>query len=349
MYRKEWLFELAYSSNMSRIAELTLARSRVLTTTLNRAGEFSFQVPIEHSTTDLISEVETCVLIKRRNFESGLFEIVWSGPVWSLDLTTPNTCSVKCVGWLQTLDKRLLPADVEYNSIDAGSIVRDIIQDLTAADPTAPYYVIPGVINPTSIRTREFKAHESVLSIIQGFSEIENGFDHYVDPTTRELNISNFMGVNNSNLAFEYGNNIGGVTRSSDTSRLCNRLYVSGGSGTTPQIANNTDSQERYGLFEEYVALSDVRTNDILQAYAAAELAFRAYPLRIYSFTTRPAGYGSVTPRIFKDFSVGDIGYLTINKGPLVLNKQAVRVFGASVSFDDNGNEQAIQIQTTAQ
>lgn len=347
MYKKEWLFELAQSSNLSKIAELDTIKSRNLTLTLNRAGEFTFNLALEDTISTSISEVETCILIKRRNFNSGLFEVVWSGPVWTMELTTPNTFSVRCVGWLQTLEKRLLAEDTEFNSVDAGTIIRTVIEN--SIEPGIPNYITPGEILPTSTRTREYKAYESILSIIQGLSEIENGLDLFVQPDTRVLNISNFYGGNNPNLVFEYGNNIGGVTRSSDTSRLCNRIIVAGGPSTTPQIANDVDSQSRYGLFEEYVSLTDVRSNTILQAYGAAELAIRAWPLRIYSFTTRQAGFGSVTPRIFEDFSVGDIGYLSVSKGPLQLSRQAVRVFGASVSFDDNGNEQSISIQTTAQ
>lgn len=346
-FSNEWLFELANSNNLSKIGELTTIKSRSLSLTLDRAGEFTFNIHLEDDIADQILEVETCVLVKKKI--SDVFQIVWSGPVWGINMSTPNTLGVKCVGWLQTLEKRFLEADVTFTSIDAGAIVTSILNTMNTLSSGYPTYITPGDVTPTILRTRNFKKYENILSILQGLSDLESGIDYLVDPATRELDISGHMGGTSSNLLFEYGNNISSVSRDSDVSRLCNRMFVSGGPGTTTQIGNDFISQARYGIFSEFVSLSDVKNNTILQAYATAELAVRSFPLRIYSFSTLPAGVGTISPRIFDDFVIGDVGYLTVHKGPLEVVKQAVRVFSLSLTFDDNGNEQSIFIQTTAQ
>lgn len=347
---KDWLFELAYSSSLTKFAEITTAKNRTLTLTLDRAGQFTFSVHLEDEIANLIQEVTTCVLVKRRQID-GSFQTVWSGPVWGLNESTPNSLDVTCIGWLQTLEKRQIKTDQTFIDTDAGQIALDLLTILNTESNTSgvPFYVNVGTVESTINRSRIFKAYENYTSIIQGLSDIESGIDFWVDPESRDLNIYAHFGEVRQDLIFEYPNNISGVSRSSDTSRLCNRMTVFGGPGTIAQQANDEVSQAIYGIFEESISLTDVKDNTILQAYGAAEVIIRAYPLRIYSFSTKRAGVNTNVPRLFKDFGVGDTGYLTINKGSLQVFRQAVRVFNISLSFDDNGNEQSATIQTTVQ
>jgi hypothetical protein len=96
--------------------------------------------------------------------------------------------------------------------------------------------------------------------------------------------------------------------------------------------------------------LSDVVDSTILAAFANAEVAVRANPLRIYTFTPLKASLvAAEIPRIFEDFVVGDVVKLTVNKGRLVVDRQNIRVFSTTLVFDSNGNEQLTTIQSTAQ
>lgn len=346
----DWRFELAQSSTMERIGELFPVQNRSLTMTLDRGGEFSFSIALEEELALEIKEVITCVLIWRRGADNR-FSLVWSGPIWRTEATTPNTMSVTCVGWIQTLEKRVLVTDVPLITADGGFIaliLLDAINDISASIG-APIYVTSGSYVPTVTRSRSYKKYEDYLNILQGLSDIEDGIDYSVDPSTRELNIYDMNGSIRPELSFEYGNNISSVNRSIDTSRLCNKLTAIGAANTIAQQANNLESQVQYGIFEEVANISDVKSDTILAAYAEAEVAVRAYPLKIYSFATYQSSTGSITPRAFEDFFIGDIGYLTVSKGPLNVRKQAVRVFNFTLAFDDNGNELPIQIQTTDQ
>lgn len=346
----DWRFELANSLDLSRIGELQPAKNRSLTMTLNRGGEFTFTVALESPIAYEIEEIKTCVLIWRRGTNNE-FKIVWSGPVWGIEITTPNTMNITCVGWIQTLEKRILPIDLGELTADAGSIVLALLNQFNSisADSGAPVYVTSGDVIPTVTRTRSYKKYEDFLNIIHNLSDIESGFDFVVDPVLRTLNIYDMYGEIKSNLRFEYKININAVTRSSDSSRICNQFTAVGAANTIPQQANNSESQSQYGIFAELATVSDVKSNTILAAYADSEVAVRAFPLRIYSFSTRQAGTGSTTPRAFQDFFIGDIGYLTVNKGPVIVKDQAVRIFSFTLSFDDNGNELPAQIQTTDQ
>lgn len=343
----EWVFELANSSDLSKIGELTQARQRQLTLTLNRGGSASFVLPIDDNLAKLVKEINTCVVIKRK-FSSG-FIPVWSGYVSGIAEQTPNTLTVSCLGWLQLLEKRFIKTDLNFLNIDAGEIVLSILDTIGQDSSLLPaYYVKRGTIEHTITRTRQYKAHDQVLKIIQDLSDIENGFDMYIDPTERLLNIYIKKLRDQPNLNFEYGINITDVSRSSDTSRMVNKITVLGGPNLFASVADDTASQNQYGLLEEVTTLSDVNDQLILAAYANAEIAIRSQPLRIYNFSLRKSTPNVPDPKLFIDYEIGDKIYLTALKGTIQERRKPVRIFSLSVSIPENGNEQITNVQTTA-
>lgn len=342
----DYIFELANSSTKAKIAELTQARDRSLQLALNKAGAFSCRFPLVDRVSSKVVEGLTYVRVKFKGVE------VWSGPVWNVTETTPDSLQISCVGWFQTLEKRISkPAwgfpVLTYTNQDAGDIGFDLLNRTNADSTFGPNYVFPGLREFTQARTRSYQPFVSVLNEIVALSEIESGYDFEVDPTTRKLNIYRKIGVIRPKLFFEYGNNLKQATRTTDMARLCNRLIAYSAAGAAQ--SDNYDSQQKYGLFEEAVSLIDVTDIAILQAYADAEIAVRSYPLRFHSFDPKPNFTGSPMPRIFEDFKIGDIGYLKVDRGRFDTGKQAVRIFGATINFDnDSGQESLGSIQTTA-
>jgi hypothetical protein len=343
----DYIFELAYSSDLTKIGELTQARGRSLTLSLNKSGAFQMTLPLAHEFSDNVSEIETCVLIRR------LGTIVWSGPVWTVEESTPDNLSIGCVGWLQTLEKRVSKFawgnPLTYTAQDAGAIALDLLTRSNADATSGTNYVTPGTAQTTQSRTKSYQPFTSVLNEIIALSDLESGYDMTVDPISRKLNIYTRVGVTNPLAFFEYGSNAQAVSRSCDSSRLANRFIVYSPVGWVQ--ANDTISQARYGTFEEAISLSDVKDVAILQAYANAELAVRSMPLRFHTFEPRMT---AVTPRIFgnrnQDFDVGDTVYTKASRGRLTFPKQAVRVFGATITWPDDagGQERLTSIQTTA-
>lgn len=340
----DYTFELARSTDLSKIGEMTQARDRELILTHNKAGSFTATLPLDDEIAGFISEVSTCVLIKLNGVEQ------WSGPIWTIQEQTPNSIAIGAVGWLQTLEKRIskqawgLPT-LQYSAQDAGVIAFDL---LTRSNNDSSFdldYVTPGMAELTFSRTRAYAPYISILTEISALSSIENGYDMIVDPVTRQLNIFKKLGQIRDQVVFDYDLNLTGAGRNSDASKICNRMIAYSSIGAA--VAEDPNSLAAFGPFEEAVSLSDVVDISILQAYADGEVGVRSIPLDFHDFSPKQYTDLMTVPRIFRDFNVGDIAYLDVRKGRMQIKKQPVRIFGATVSFKNNGQEQLTSIKTT--
>lgn len=352
----DYTFELVNSKTMAKIGELTQARGRQLSLAHNKAGSFEMRLPLRDSFSDRVQQIATGVMVKRLGVPK------WSGPVWTVNKTVDNqgvpSLAVGCVGWLQTLEKRLVyPLGSlmhaawiknQYVDEDAGSIALDLLgqsnNDNAFSDTN---YVVPGDYESSQQRTRTYQPWSSVLGEITALSEIESGYDMLVDPATRELDIYQRIGSVRPEVMFELGKNVVSVNMTSDASRMCNRMIAYSSIGWAQ--ADDLVSQAAYGVFEEAVSLTDVRDVAILQAYANGEIAVRSTPLEFYGFQPRRfSSANSDDPRIFRDFAISDTAYLRARAGSIDVPRQAVRVFGATIAFDDDtGAEQLTSLQTT--
>lgn len=346
-----WTFEIADSATMTKIGELTQARSRSLQLGHNAAGAWSMNLPLKDDLSYLATEVATCVVAKIGG------QIVWSGPMWTGKETTPDSFAVTAVGWLQTLEKRVIkPLGVSrwpsweklsYSGVDAGKIALSLLSQSNGDSAYADLnYVVPGSAEPSQPRTRTYQPWASLLGSITDLSQVEDGYDLLVDPVTRELNIYRKLGVTRPDVVFEYGNNLASVSRDCDASRMCNRMIAYSSVGFA--VSEDIISQRVYGTFEEAVSLTGVVDVSILQAYANAEVAVRSTPQRFVGF--QPRQYSSAfpnDPRLFRDFNISDTITLKARRGRIQVPSQQVRVFGATISFSDNGQEQLTSLQTT--
>lgn len=350
----QYKFELARSMDMGRIGELGQARNRSLQLALNRAGAFSCDLPLDDPLTDEVQEITTCIVITRDE------EVIWSGPIWTLNenvSSTGATVQVGAVGWLQTLDKRVVRGSwnanqaISYTDQDAGVIALDLIArtNADAIATGAPIYIFPGESETTQLRTRTYQPWSGILQSITELTEIEAGFDMSVDPLTRRLNIYSRIGVNHG-ILFELPGNVAQVSRSTDAGRLIN--YMTAYSAAGSQAEANADSINQLGLFEEAQSLSDVvgpRADLILSAYAAGEILVKSWPLRFIAFQPMAESVEQpFAPRAFRDFNVGDIVRLTVRHGRMSMIQQALRMFAFSVSFPDTGGAAVSEIQTVS-
>ena len=343
-------FELAWSADLSRIGELTQARNRSLQLALNRAGAFSCQLPLDHELTDAVAEVETCVIISRDG------EVIWSGPIWTVQETVSATAAslqIGAVGWLQTLDKRVVRASwnsgqsVSYSNQDAGLIALDLLtrSNADAVGAGAPTYIFPGAYELTQLRTRSYQPWSGILTAIVELTEIESGFDMVVDPATRELNISQRVGADQG-VIFELPGDVSQVTRATDSGRILN--YITAYSAAGSRAEADAESISQLGLFEEAQSLSDVINTNILVAFAAGEILVKSRPLRIVTFQPlAESAERPLSPRVFRDFNIGDTVRLTVRHGRLRLNRQFLRIFSFTVGFPDTGGTAVSDIQTT--
>lgn len=187
-------------------------------------------------------------------------------------------------------------------------------------------------------RSRTYKRYENVGKILQELSDIESGYDYYIDPATGNLNIVASRGTNlSSTIGFGYNayrDNLASVTRQYDGTTVANKVIVQGRYGTG--LSTDGTSESNYGRMEDVVGLSQVTGTSILAAYATAETTVRANPRETVSIVPKAGMY----PQPYSEYWLGDTVKLVVNNPDEtnLVNKN-IRIFGISISMDDNGNE----------
>lgn len=367
-----WSYYLANTSDMSLIGELP-ARGKKLDLTLNRPGSAGCSIPLDDSLASSIQTLSTSLIAVRNRI------VRWSGPVWTLDVNAPaNTLGITAVGWLEELNHRTVRGpytdltatlrsteEQVFVGVDAGTIAQTLLSKANAQRD------MNGVVRPTHItwgsadtsmnRNREYKKGQGIGDAIKELSDIEAGFDYYVDPTTRQFYVkydtvivgSTIKGIGSDKrnivLSYEWGPaNLAGAGYTSDAGRMCNRMQVNGQYGSA--IAEDRSAMDATGfMFEEYVGLTGPGTTDngILLAYGGAEVAVRAMPQKIYNIQPFAYQAASGQPEPFVDYGLGDVVSLSARSGAWTEDKNSCRIFGMSIEVDENGNEKVGSLQLT--
>lgn len=254
-----------------------------------------------------------------------------------------------------------------YSSMEPQAIAQDLLERANYEYPTG---ITVGIIEPNPAKVKwnvKYQQFQNIGQAIQQLSNTEGGFDFRVDPATLKLNIyykpvkagtTVFgRGQDRTNTVFGYGwgpKNLASLQRTIDGSALANQVTavssIGGvaGSHSTPSIA-------RYGLFQKQTSLPTVTGEIILEAYTAIEVLTLENPLPIYGFEPLPLRADGNVPEVMGEYDIGDFVYLGANYGRMVVfnsaktGPQAVRVFGLTLSIDDNGNEKVASVQTTYQ
>lgn len=202
---------------------------------------------------------------------------------------------------------------------------------------------------------RYVKYQTNIGQAIKQLTEVENGLDIWVDPATRIVYMYRKKCRVLPEIVFGFGagpNNLLNYSRQLDGSVLTNYMYVSGGAGSIPQAAIDEDSQDIYGPFEDTASISDrggIEANDVLRYYAGAEVIFRSRPRVIHSIT--PFGFSpeNSVPEPFVEYDIGDqVTFMAIHE-PRIRTVQQVRIFGMSISIDEEDNERINSLQIYAQ
>ncbi len=129
-----------------------------------------------------------------------------SGPIWGINGSLDQgMVTINGVGWLETLQKKILYNTADYTNggygipadeIAFGLLNRINSQYIGRADdlPDAPLLVKPGNVfgGPLENRNRYYVLGQALGPALQDMSDIEAGYDYVVDPDTRELNLYNW-------------------------------------------------------------------------------------------------------------------------------------------------------------
>jgi hypothetical protein len=301
-------------------------------------------IPIEHPNARDVSPWESCIVAQRNA------EVMWSGPVnkMSSDLKT-GKMNVTAIGWFDKLMRLYLPDQLSFTAADAGSIISSLLSVAVSIDPKLPIRM--GSVEVSQPRTITYAADQNIGQAIIDLSQIEDGIDWYVDPVTRKLEIHARIGQDRPSCKWTFlgdgiskASNLDNVVQDTDGD-IVNDMRVHGKNATGVQ--DDGVSKARYGVFQEVTSLSDVVDPTILVAYAGAEILYRSEPRITYTLTPKSSSKASV-PVFGRDFDNGDITYLTVRRGFINVVDQAQRIFGVTLSIQDNNTTMLTNLQMTA-
>lgn len=348
---EKWSFDLCHSSDLSLIAPVKdVVGDRTLSLFYNKPGSFSVTTPIDCAVAMAVSKLSTCIVARVKWFD-GTTEVgrktAWSGPVFTIADNVPeDTTTITALGWLEELEHRFLAARVFYNAQVGGAIGQDLITKANALSDSnggvRPTHLAYETNTDTQVRTRTYEIGQNIGAAMRELSEVENGYDIIVDNERRAVTFRDPTGFTvRPKALFGYRRppyNLASVGRVEDGGKKANSILVQGANGI-PFVADDTDDMDQIGIMmQDYKTISDTSGPDILGAYANAELVYNA--ALVNTLTLKPVDpMPSVqVPRLFVDFDLGDQVYASVNRGRLVLEKQACRVFGITMNFDREGN-----------
>jgi hypothetical protein len=396
----DWRWWLVNTSDMSQITELNSAHDRKLQLMLNQPGTANFWLHLLDPVASLIEEHSTSIVCYRNS------KAIWSGPIYTAkEISNSNTdqLEVTAMGWYQNFNSRMLHTGSEwtemvvkavaegriggytplsqeqaieisygeypigsgsYPGVPLGLIGADLIERANIDVPThVTMGEIPETTNSIILTLNQF---QNIGEQFTKLSNIESGFDFYIDPLTRKLHIvrntirENIAGLGvdrGPGIRFTYPGNCIGAERTGEGLKTRNRFEVIGQYDV--EKAESLDSIQKNGLFEEEASIVDGLGEEepkILRAYAAIQVLTLEKPFTIVTFEPKGIEYTDVlipsVPRPFEDYELGDFVYTTIERGPRFKvgtwsNPKPVRVYGMSINIEDNGTEKINSIQTT--
>lgn len=349
-----WKFFLADSDDLTLQKDITQeARDKQLNLSFNRAGNCTFNLPLDGDNYDHSDTNKKAVVAIKDG------EWVWSGPVWtrSIDLNSEKI-EVSAVGWFEILMYRLLETPRSYSSANysEGQIVFDL---LNLANTDHPTWITPGTNSATTPRSKSLETFTSIGQAILDLSDTEDGFDIHVDPQTREMNITEWTEyADRTDVTFGYNwgsNNIANLRVEQNGGEMRNRYIVTGNSDNAyvyPATSSSPPSQSQIdnNLMTEVLQITEEGLNDnFLQAVANAHGAAKEFPIVTYEMELKAQGPANPY-ELFQDYELGDRIYFTAQKqigGRKIIFTHSPRIFGATISIDENGRELISSLQTT--
>ena len=370
-----WRFILVRSYDLKPLGELKDANSVSLSLALNSGGSLSFSMSMNTDLAQYVWPIEVGVVAYR--YGSTGPQAIWSGYINAIDEDwQAGTMSVSCVGWLERLSKRYLHQKMIFSATDAAQIMAQLflegggalysagITSYVTADgatqywpagsrPNGPVNMEIGAIYPNEgpggatayvvqNLNMTYEKGQGVLSAIQDLSNIEDGRDFEVTVLDRRFNIYRKKRriLPSIILGYNWGpENLVQFGRQIDGSTLVNYHVTTGASGTTAQGVTDIPSEQRFGTFEEIMALSDVHDNNILAKFSVEEISIRRNPRMMFSATPFPWTEENSSPEPFVEYRIGDQVGLIARKLPRLNINTQVRIFGIQVGISPEGNE----------
>lgn len=346
-----WEFQVADSRTMEIIGTLRNTHSRQLEVDLNKSGSASGWAPMTDPIVPYVYPWSTCLIANYNTSERESFTF-WSGPFNSRNTDmAANQVSFTALDWFERLmHLTLKDLTLQFVTEDAGAIATALLAKAKALDPNMP--ITMGICELTQLRTISYALDQNIGQAIIDLANLEDGYDWYVSPVDRTLNIVAQRGLVLPSVRWTFiadglseNSNLANCVENVDGSTLANDV-IARGQGNSGEETDSA-SQDEYGVFMVTDSLSDVVDVSILEAYAAAEVAYLAQPRTTYTLTPKPNSSARV-PKLFRDFDIGDTTFLTARREFIDITNLATRVFGATLAISDVGTETITNLQITA-
>lgn len=329
-----------------------------------RVPSASFKMPLEDALADFVMNTDCLLKCYRDDPYYGTRTLEFNGPVISAEEVgelNSHSIAITAAGPFWRLTKRIIPATTEPSFwFGAGRVLSEhavyILNSINTEDYTG---ISVGTHTPStqsgSIEQVWLKsAGEQIVELHAG----ADSFEFVVEPIEPvvvggganwpqigSMHLAPRIGEDRDNAVFEYGTgdaNIATYSRSVGRDGMLTRAYVSvSGWPLAPVQGKNLIVREdaaaitARGLFEEQVPEGGLVDDDLRTALGDYHLAIRKQPREILTFRPRLNAF----PSALTDYHLGDTVRARIVIADEVRYDGQVRVWGITISEDQNANE----------
>jgi hypothetical protein len=260
---------------------------------------------------------------------------VAAGPLWDIAASTDNrylTCGAMTLE--DYLDVRLIQ-DVTYTVQDQTAIAWNMITT-SQAYTSGGLNIIAGTFGTGITRSISFRTYDEkqILEAIQDYSQLDDGFDFWIEPATRKFNAIWPRPQTNRGVHLVYPQHINSYAMTIQGKYTRNRIVVQG-PDPAYAVGINTTNLSKYGLREYGDALKDASTSDDLTAYTTHLTDLRSDVSAYPTLVLRGQRFNIFDPN---QFQFGDVFRVTINDGYINVD-QNYRYTGAQVTVNNAGDE----------
>lgn len=242
---------------------------------LNDAGSCGFTLPILHKK------------VKRSLLEPGQREVhiyragtlVFGGHLGMADVSLGGDLRFSSDGYFARLKRRLIDNSLNYNNTDQFDIAWNLI-NYTQSKTNGDLGITRAGTTSGVNRDRKYLPWErtSVADAIIEFADMNNGYDFVIDPYKAWHPYYPSKGTHVTDYVFELGKNVGSLAYQLDTQSMANEISAIGagdGKATCIAVAADTGQQAIYGLLQETISYTDIKSFAPLMDRAVEELRIR--------------------------------------------------------------------------
>jgi hypothetical protein len=227
---------------------------------------------------------------------------------------------------------------LKYANQDTGVIASNVLALVNADHPTGITLGTTGNFISISA-TYLWKRALDILSELGALAGSYEWQLRYTDgqPPTVQLDLLAALGADETaDVFFEYGmgrNNCRTYSRVRTRDRMATHVWALGsGSTITAAASDSAAADDLRSRYEDVLGYGDITIPSLLDALAAAHVAIRARPRRVFSVAPFVTG-----PTFGSDYLLGDLVTLRIVAGDSVRASGTARVWGVEVQVDDLG------------